>query len=116
MEGREPERCQGMVYVTSRTDVSKTRKWVVSLLSSDQPTTSRQFIWLASFSPAPEKRPSSSSDTPRNMRKSRVNTQFSTVTDMSIAAAILLGDMKRYAMLRCAEKADMLLLRYATIS
>ena len=98
------------LYVTSSTEVSKTRKCVWSLDSSDQPTTSRQFIWFASFSPAPEKSPSSSSVTPRNMRNKRVNTQFSTVTEMSIAAAILLGDIKRYAILRCAEKAAKLLL------
>lgn len=80
---------------TSRTLVSSTRNSDGSLLFSLQPTTSRQFIAFASFSPAPANRPMSSSGTPRKMRKRRVNTQLSAVTEMSIAAAMRRGERKR---------------------
>ena len=50
---------------------------------------------LASFSPRPSKWLSSSSVRPRNIRKRRVKIQFSAVTEMSIAAAMRDGDMKR---------------------
>ena len=82
-------------YVTSSMDVSKTRNIVESLASSDQPTTSRQLAEFASFSPAPSKRARSSSVTPRKIRKRRVNTHGSAVTEISTAAAIFPGDRKR---------------------
>jgi len=94
----------GVFYVTSKTDVSSTRNSSGSLESSDHPTCSRQLTVLASFSPAPAKIPTSSSERPRKMRKSRVKTQGSVVMLISIAAAILLGERKRYAMFLCAAK------------
>src|SRR5258707_11800163 len=94
---------QYVTQVTSRTDVSRTRKSVASLEFSVHPTISRQFCKLASFSPAPEKISISSSETPRKMRKRRVKTQGSAVSVMSIAAAILPGERNRYAMFLCLE-------------
>jgi hypothetical protein len=99
------------IYVISKTDVSSTRNCSLSFASSDQPTTSRQLCAFASFSPAAENTPTSSSLSPRKIKKIRVNMQGSRVTVMSIAAAILLGDKNLYAMFLCAEKADILLLR-----
>jgi hypothetical protein len=80
---------------TSSTEVSKTRNRDGSLDSSDQPTISRQLTALASFSPAPANIPSSSSVNPRKMRKRRVKIQGSAVTEISTAAAILLGERNR---------------------
>jgi len=100
---------EGTFQVTSNTEVSKTRNCVVSFEFSDHPTISRQFTWFASFSPAPANIPASSSDNPRKIRKRRVNMHGSVVTDMSMAAAILLGERNRYAIFLWAEKADMLL-------
>lgn len=57
---------------SSIVDISNTLKWDKSLENSDHPVISRQLYWLASFSPAVMKLPISSSETPRNRKKSRV--------------------------------------------
>ena len=45
------------------------------------------------------------------MRKRRVNTHGSAVTDMSMAAAILPGERNRYAMFLCVENSWMCVLK-----
>jgi len=118
-ENRKEDRClraektgpnHERVYVTSMIESSRIRNRFGSFISSDHPIISLQLYPLASFSPAPAKLPDSSSFRPRQIRNSRVKTQGSAATVMSIAAAIFAGLRKRYAMFLCRDHAAMLLL------
>lgn len=96
--------------MTSMMESSRIRNKLGSFISSDHPIISLQLYPFASFSPAPAKLPSSSSLRPLQIRNSRVKTQGSAATVMSIAAAIFAGLKKRYAIFLCRDHAEMLLL------